>query len=496
MNNSVFWVGLMNSRRVLIAGFGLLLLALALMLGQHWGMTFTNSDDPWITRLGVQGSIDTAKGQGRFWLVPINFLAQLPYLFDSWEFANTIKIAVNGLVFLSFVLFCSKLTNKRTGLLIGLVWLALIDINSSDFSPIHGFLLMFNLQFIFLFMSFYVFLRQMEKNEHDRIIVAPYMLYAFALLSFEPMFFYSLVFPALYLYKQMQGGDAGKQLRLLEHARVFLASNYVLVVVLVLYVILYFGFRKMYSTAPRGLDSPGNAYETLKTIFDFSVHGFHVQLKPYSGSVLELLSSPGFLLAVVFAAAVSLGLFLVIPRVDESTMPSFLFKKEALVVLGFFVFSPNILFGFVDGYRKWAAHDPHYVGNYFSSFPLAMAIALAVLYLVGGRKSKQEMVLFFLILYVFFSSACDNYLRWSQLAEANRDSSVVWQKAIQQLSRQHFDTQRQTQVCGIDAPRRSITGDDKYWSQYLSGKFSADILYISNKVSRTGCDVMLDFRQE
>jgi hypothetical protein len=388
----------MSAKRAWIASSILSLWALVLVLVQHWGMTFTNSDDPWIAQFGWQGSIDIAKTQGRFWLVPINLLAQLPYLFDSWAFVNSIRMAVNGLVFLSFVLFCSKLTNKYTGLLMGLVWLALIDINSSNYSPIHGYLLMFNLQFIFLFMSFYLFLDRLESNDPAQTIVVPYVLFAFALLAYEPMFFYSMAFPALYLYKQMQSQNAANKYSILAHAIFFLSRNYVLVIVMVLYVIFYFGFRKMYSAAPRGLDSWSNTYEVLRTIFSFSVHGFHLQLKPFSWPVFELYTPASLFLAVFFAGSILLGMLFIIPRIEASMTPSCFYKKESLVILGFFVFSPNILYGFVDGYRKLAAYDPHYVGNYFSSFPLAMTIALVVLYLVGGNKSKHEKTLFFLIL--------------------------------------------------------------------------------------------------
>ena len=482
----------MNTNRIWIACCFSLFLALALMLAQHWGMTFSNSDDPWIAQLGLQGSIDTAKAQGRFWLVPINIIAQIPYLLDSWVFANSIKIVVNGITLLSFILFCAKLTNKQTGLLMGLVWLALIDINSSDFSPIHGYLLMFNLQLGFLFLSFYMYLARLEKNDAQPI-VTPYLLFAFSLLAYEPMFFYSMVFPALYLYKQITVQNAGIKFNLFTQAKKFLSQNIALVVVLALYILLYFGFRKYYATGTRGLDAEGNPYEVIKTIFGFSVHGFHLQLKSLTTSVLELYAPLDIFLAVFFAGSILFGMFLIIPRIEENLTPSDLYRKKSIVILGFFIFSPNILFGFVDGYRKWAAHDPHYVGNYLSSFPLAMAVTLAVLYLVGGNKSKHEKVLFLLILYVFFSSACDNYLRWEKLAESNRKGSALWQKAIQQLSQRSFDTHRQTLICGNNTPEH-VAGDNKYWSQYLSKKFSANIQYSSNRVSMTACDVILDLK--
>jgi hypothetical protein len=460
-------------------------------------MSFTNADDPWISQLGIQGSLDVAKSQGRFWLVPITLLTQVPYLLDSWAVVNVIKILVNGLTLFSFVLFCSKLTNKHTGILMGLVWLALIDISPSNYSPIHGFLLMFNLQFAFLFMSFYTFLDLQGKNDPARIIVTPYLLFAFALLSYEPMFFYSMVFPALYLYKKNQDPNIAGKYSLYSEGKKFLSKNFTLVIVLALYVIFFFGFRKVYETTTiRSIDTGDNLFEILKTIYSFSIHGFHFQLKPFTGAILETYTSTNIFLSAVYAGLIALGLFLIIPRINEEAVPSVLYRKKSLVVLGFFIFSPNILLGLVEGYRKWAAYDPHYVGNYFSSFPLAMAVALLLIYLVGGDKARHEKILFILVLYVFFSSAFDNYARWGKMAEINRNGSVLWQKAILKMEHQTFKHNGQTLLCGINAPKQYITGDDKYWSQYLSNKFSSDILYVSNKITTTSCDVTLDFSRD
>jgi hypothetical protein len=292
----------------------------------------------------------------------------------------------------------------------------------------------------------------------------------------------------------VQNSNKVNNLSLFEHAKKFLSKNYTLVIVLALYVLVFLGFRKVYETTTiRGLDAGGNLFEILKTIYSFSIHGFHFQLKPFTGAMLETYSSTTIILSAAYAVLISLGLFLIIPRINEEAVPTVLYRRKSLVVLGFFIFSPNILFGFVEGYRKWAAYDPHYVGNYFSSFPLAMAVALLLIYLVGGDKARQEKILFLLILYVFFSSAFDNYARWGNLAEINRNGSVLWQKAILKMEHQTFKHNGQTLLCGINAPKQYITGDDKYWSQYLSNKFSSDILYVSNKISTTSCDVTLDF---
>lgn len=473
----------------------LMALALLLLLAQHWGMSFTNADDPWIVQLGYekglwQGSLDAAKVQGRFWLVPINILAQLPLLPDSWAFVNVLRMLVNGLVFLGFVLFCAKLTNKLAAVLTGLVWLALIDLNSSDFSAIHGYLMMFNLQFIFLFFSFYLFLDRLDRPADSSAIVAPYLLYAFAMLAYEPMFFYSLAFPALYLYRQTQG--SGEAVSLLRHARNFLQRNWMLVVVMLGYVVLYFGFRKFMATGTRGIDTGGSVPEILKTIYAFSIHGFHFELKPLAAAVFEQFSAVNVAIALLYALLVGAALLLLIPRINDEYTPNTLYRKSFLAVLVFFTLSPNILYGFVEGYRQWANYDPHYVGNYLSSFPLAMLITLGLLYLVGGSKARQEKILFALILYVFASAACDNYLRWEKLADVNRHGSAQWQAVLRDLDQRSYPHDRATLICAGNTPDH-VTGDDKYWSKYLSRRFSADIQFVSRKVSKAGCDVVLDF---
>ncbi|HEU0187227.1 MAG TPA: hypothetical protein VFR06_04970 [Gallionellaceae bacterium] len=482
----------MNSTRVWMAGTVLMVLALLLLLAQHWGMSFTNADDPWIVQLGYdkglwQGSLDAAKVQGRFWLVPINILAQLPLLPDSWAFVNVLRMLVNGLVFLGFVLFCSKLTNRFAAVLMGLVWLALIDLNSSDFSAIHGYLMMFNLQFIFLFFSFYLFLDRLDRRERTGPIIVPYLLYAFAMLAYEPMFFYSLAFPALYLYRQQ-----GKKVSLLRHAGNFLRRNWMLVAVMLGYVVLYFGFRKFMATGTRGIDTGGSLDEIVKTIYLFSIHGFHFELKPLTAAVLEQFSAASVAAALFYALLVGVALLLLIPRINDEYAPNTLCRKSSLAVLVFFTLSPNILYGFVEGYRQWANYDPHYVGNYLSSFPLAMLITLGLLYLVGGSKARQEKILFALILYVFASAAFDNYLRWEKLADINRRGSAQWQAALRNLDQRTYPQDRTTLICAGTTPDH-VTGDDRYWSKYLSRRYAADVRFVSRKVSKAGCDVVLDF---
>ena len=453
----------------------------------------SNSDDPWIIRSSFQHVLDTASAQGRFWLIPINLMAQIPYLSGNWAVANTFKMLINGVVFLGFVMFCIRLTAVRTGLLMGLVWLALIDVSPGYYSPFHGFLMMFNLQFAALFFSFYVYLGRIEKGAETNTIVWPFVLYGFAMLAYEPMFFYSLAFPAMFMYRHLESRqDAMRLLDWWELAQSFTRRNYPLALILLSYVILYFGYRYFQPTSGRGLDPSGNLKEIFVTIYKFSIHGFHVHFKPLGSVIPAVSTSWNVSLALAYASAIALAMLMVVPRIRDQEFPLRLCSKPALAVLLFFVFCPNILLALVAAYRQWAADDPHYVGNYFSSFPLAMVVTLGVLHLVGGKRATREKFLFGAVLFVFFSSASSNYVRWSDLAEINRKDSLLWERAITQLKTEQFPQGKALVLCARNAPEK-VSGDDRYWTSVLSEILSMSLTYSSKSSRPDICTYTLDF---
>ncbi|WP_294769605.1 hypothetical protein [uncultured Rhodoferax sp.] len=472
----------------------LMLLALALLLGQHWGMMLSNSDDPWIIRSSWAMNLKTASDQGRFWLIPINTMAALPYL-GGWEVANVTKILVNGSVLLAFVAFCSRLSSRLTGVLAGVVWLALIDVSPGYYSPFHGFLMMFNLQFAALFLSFYWYLRVIDGPHASRTVVGPYLLFAFALLAYEPMLFYAGVYPALYAYRHFATPTLGWRLQrdgwpLLMS---FLRRNWVLPIVVLGYITLYFAYRYFQPTPGRSVDGSGRLVDIALTVFRFSVHGLHVQIKALTNYVPGVSTTENLVLALVYGVSVALAALVLLPRMQGRQAPDRLLRPWSLAVICFYVLCPNFLLALVEAYRRWAAEDPHYVGNYFSSFPLALLVSLGMVSLVGGIKARQEKVLLAMVVVVLATSACDNYLRWSQLAQANRRDSKLWVQAMAQLRALPAAPNGRTQVvCGLHAPEK-VSGDERYWSGYLSEYLGRPMEYRYKNLSGVACDVRLEF---
>nr|WP_315493454.1 hypothetical protein [uncultured Rhodoferax sp.] len=483
----------MDFRRITTLAMAATGLALALLLAQHWGMMLSNSDDPWIIRSTFAQVLETASVQGRFWLIPINVMAGLPYQLGSWELVNVIKIAVNGWVLLAFMVFCARLTNRMAGVLIGLVWLALIDVSPGYYSPFHGFLMMFNVQFAVMFTSFALYLGQLNHPQPRGAIVLPFLLYAFSMLAYEPMFFYAVAFPAMFLYRHLQTRPApGRASEWWALAQQFLRRNYPLGLVLLAYVVCFLGYRHLQPTPGRGLDFSGSLWDMALTVYRFSINGFHIQFKPLANYLPDISSPRNLVLALTYGVSIALGMLLIVPQLQGARHPTRLYGKVAIAILLFFVFCPNFLLALVPGYRQWAAEDPHYVGNYFSSFPLAMVVTLVLLHLVGGKRAAQEKVLFAAVLFLFFSSACDNYVRWSNLAEINRRDSQLWFQAITQLQAKTYPPDRSSRICGQNAPEK-VSGDDRYWSGYLSEVLQVPIIYASKNLEAASCDQVVDF---
>jgi hypothetical protein len=485
----------LSFRRLRPLAFGLIVFALLLLLLQHWGMMLSNSDDPWITRATMTEIHAAASSQGRFWLIPIKLMAQIPYQLGSWEAANIIKIMTNGLVFIAFVCFCCRLTNVLVGLLSGAVWLALIDLSPGEYSPFHGFLMMFNIQFAALFLSFTLYLRHLDNTENQKVIVFPFLLYAFAMLAYEPMLFYAAAYPAMYLYRLSQRQllviTTAKQL--ISFVKLFAYRHFPLALAIALYLLLFIAYRAAQPHTVRSIEISGSLWAIAKTTYLFSIYGLHIEMSPFTNYSSSTLGSIHVILGCLFGAAICCVVFLLTPKIRYQLHPQYLYSVMGITSLLFFVFSPNILLSLSDGYQKWAEFDPHYVGSYFSSFPLAILVSILLLYLIGGEKSRHEKILFIGVLYVLFSSSVDNYIRWAQLASDNRAGSLLWSKAVSQLLEKGVSQHTPTVVCALRGSPRNVKGDDVYWGRYLSEVLSAQITYVAKPLPSRACTYTIDF---
>jgi hypothetical protein len=187
--------------------------------------------------------------------------------------------------------------------------LAFIDVSPGYYSPFHGYLMMFNLQFATLFGSFIWYLKILDSDKPKRLVIGPYFLYAFSLLAYEPMLFYAAVYPVLMLYRHFEENPLRlgiKQWR--DLILQFIESNYFLLITVATYVISYFAYRRFQPTSGRGIDSNGNAIDIIKTIYRFSVNGFHVQPKALTNYIEGVSSQTTLAMAVAYSLAIALAI--------------------------------------------------------------------------------------------------------------------------------------------------------------------------------------------
>lgn len=479
-----------------------LALALGLLVAQHWGMFLSNSDDPWITRSTWEEILQAASTQGRFWLVPINWMAGLPYRIGGFELGAVTKMLVNAGTLLAFTAFVARLVNRPFALLCALVWLALTDVSPGYYSPFHGFLLMFNLQMGVLFLSLWWYLGLLAQGRKGLALLPVYALFGFALLAYEPMLFFSAAFPAVAWFQHLQGqplpGTDAWRARLQASVAWFwrwLCENWALPAVLALYITTYFVYRYFQPQSGRGLDGWGDALEIAKTIFRFSVHGFHVGFDPLGARIAGTTPLFTTAYALVYGMCIAAAACLLLPVVDQSREEAMIQHPASLAVLAFFLFCPNLLHGFVQTYRQWAAEDPHYVGNYLSSFALAVLGALAVSFLVGGARARREPILFLLVVGVLGASASNNMLRWASLADTNRKDAQLWKSAIHELRALPLPAPKQAlHLCAKNAPEK-VSGDDAFWSYQLSKELGYTVVYQSARIGSAQCGHTVDFHR-
>jgi hypothetical protein len=281
--------------------------------------------------------------------------------------------------------------------------------------------------------------------------------------------------------------------QLYELAKLFVRRHYPLALVVVLYLLIYFGYRAIQPQSPRGLEVSGSLWVIAKTTYLFSIYGLHIEINPLANYLSSSISALQLVASVIYGVCISVIVFVLIPKIRGKVHPRTLSSGVGISVLLFFVFCPSVLLALTDGYQKWAAFDPHYVGSYFSSFPLALLASMLILYLVGGEKSRYEKILFAGVIYLIFSSAVDNNMRWAQLATENRAGSQLWRSAVAQLRSQGISQLSAATVCAHRGSPLKVKGDDVYWGRYLSEVLGTRVTYVAKPLPNQHCTHRLDF---
>lgn len=484
------------------AAVAVVALATLLLVSQHWGMMLSNSDDPWLARASWSEVEAFASSQKRYWMLIINFLTTLPYQLGGWSTISFVKIVVNTATLITFFLFLQRLVNRFFALLCVVVWLALSDVSKGDYSAFHGYLLMFNLPMCLLFLSLWWYTRCLDAQRTGFKLLGPYALFGLALLGYEPMIFFSLAYPCIALYRYpWQSANSQSHKRFIDTAQTLLrfakhwaTTNGWFFVIIAVHIGCYFSYRRYLGDSSGGLLNVGDDVGTVfKTMFRFSLYGFRAELQS-PGEYLFNLSHPAIgITGLIYGACIASGAWLLLPLTGRSQQETMLQTGWALALLAIITLSLNALHALTPGYRQWAMDNPYYVGNYLSSFTLAILIGVALMSLVGGVNAKHERWLLAIVVALLTNSAASNMIKWATLAERNRQDAQLWHQAIAELKQGTSKAPAQsTMVCATHAPEK-VSGDDRFWSYELSRQLGRSVVYHSKHFSQLTCDAHLDF---
>jgi hypothetical protein len=458
------------------------------VLARLWGNGFTSGDEGFTAtarfRFGSvwDAAIAMATGHGRFYHLFVYPAAQLPYLFDSLVVVNIFRIVTSGVTLVAFFGFVRELFGTRTAFMSGFLFLGLFDTVGGSYNPFHGLPLWFNTGMSLLLFSFWIYARNLRLGMP---LHAAYLLFFAALLTYEPMLLYAPAYVVMYFAaRDGRPNDSSQYERLLE----FLRNNIGLLGAVSGYLALYAGFKVLHPGSYEGTKGLTLApwVEIARTIWAFSINGIFLRIgTSHFGSLAWW--------PLIYAAVVVFGLIAASKAFPIG--PGHLQKHVgvAVVCILFFVFAPNVLFAFTERYRTWVIRDPYYLGSYYSSFAICLALALLVSRLQVFRSRYLRAGTLGLMLTVFSLLAYGNQVQSMNFYSRSRRDAIRWPAAdalADTIRNQNWNAQ---QICTTSF----ITAADPYdyWSYYLSHRigYAVEIVFLEN--TPDACDLFLYFER-
>lgn len=482
--------------KVKYCSYFFLFISVVSILSLYWNIGFTGGDDPFIAldslrKGGIwKASIEQAIGQGRFYYVLPWFLSQLSYVADSFAVTNTIKILTDVILFYFFFQFVKSVWNEAHALIASFIGLGIISWYGADFNPLHNVPLWYSLGTIFLLISFLIFNENLKKNSEHFFLA--FVFYFIGLLFYEIFLFYAALFPILYFHNRIDSiRNQNLKLALLS----ILKAHKYLFLSIFIYLASYLIFRFYF---PSGYEGSKELHfisfeRTLRTIRRFSLE-MGVSYRLPKLNEFPLLGLQSYLMATL----VSIGLLISLLHLKNLNL-TFTFNKLklksillSLIVVSYFVFCPNILFGFVDKYHPWADVSPYYLGSFFSSIAIIIFVSIVLIniFLLFNRK----FILILIYPFLLFNISIINFSKSAGYFSVFKKDYYKWPMATKVFNNANPQINNDDLVCTNSFFRYKDSYDIyDYWSVYLSNKIGKKInVKFSEKVD-SNCQWVMNF---
>lgn len=469
---------------------GLLIMGFLVLVSQLLGTGITPGDDNYfaVDRFRRQGLLDSslsqAIGQGRFYYIFTMTLTQLLYLDSQYLFLTFAKIATNLFLFYSLFQFMRELFGFRLAAITGFVTIALLDTYGAAVNPFFAWPLMYGLGAALQIFSFWLYTKACKQQTS---FFSAYVFYLASLIFYEPMLFYCLGYLCIYYYFNSDNLNYkffGSWLKKL------LIKNQGLFCVLICYLVTYYVFRYFNPSAYEGSKELtfDDLVVTAKTIIKFSLSGVYSKFEHVNTNLIR---------PILVTAVVCFGIFLTFLKINEQHVSKLTFKQvvKIILVISFFVFSPNFLFGFVEKYRNMVKYSQYYVASYYSAFAIIILVSLLVGFIFEFfiKNGKIKRILFSFFVAGFFGFY--TFLNVSQSDEIHqrfRYLGLRWPLIKESLNELQSQQVAFNKICVnnfIFSPEDTYN----YWPLYLSDYYGKKIEILTNVTKDVGCDIYLNF---
>jgi hypothetical protein len=478
----------------------LILAACLLLIFSHfWNIAFTGGDDPFVALDPIRkggfwkASVVQAIGQGRFWLVIPWFLTQVAYLDQNFVWANTLKISSDLVFVFVFFRFIKSVWNESFALVCTFIGLGLFSWYGADFNPLHNVPLWYVSGATFLLLSFTSFNERLKKNTGSFYI--SFTFYLLGLLFYEIFLFYAAVFPLLYI-SHYYGTLKTKSFKfwLLD----FLKVHRFLFLYLALYLSVYYLFRVYF---PSGYEGSKEFHfvtigRTLRTIGSFSLFmGIYTYFREALPVAPEV-----WVESIFISSLVCLGLLLSLFHYKKTFIRKKIEPLKILMSLGFvtfFVFSPNLLYGFVDKYHTWADAKPYYLGSFFAALAIIIFISILILSfydLILLHARRLSLMFSVLLLPPLFYFAIGNFSQFITQFDIFNKDFYKWPLLHEVIAQAGSSIDGENIICTNNFMGYKDSYDIyDYWSFYLSDRTKKNIKVKHVKQVEPDCNWVMNF---
>ena len=418
-----------------------------------FGIAFTGGDDPFIamdylSKGGLwNAAVSQGLGQGRVFAVFTYFLAELSFKL-GFEWTNLFKIISSSFVLIFYFILIKKIFSTNFSILNIIVFLLIFDWYGGDFNPIHNVTQWYSIGFNFLLGSLIVFINELENNKK---FIFSAILFFCALVFYEIILGYVIIFPILYLLKDPKAFRL-KNLLFKFHYFILAVGCYLSIYILfrVYFPSEYIGNKQFFF---------GDLFNSFFTIIRMSLLG--IGFKYWDQFSLINIGK------ALFSSTLCIVLLIVFFKRNE--FESFIKNHKSIKVNAKLLFMllpvviPNILFGFIEKYHTWYGY---YVGSFFSAFAIVPLITYLLL-LIRNNFTKG----FYISIFLLFVCANGIYVNYFTKLDEFKVDREKWALMDEIILQSKSDLKNNDLICSDNLfKRKSSYNVYPYWDNYIFSK--------------------------